>query len=381
MRWTSAIATTTATDAAVGEVMDAVEDGLGGARADLALVFVTDHHAAGFAALSRQLAKRFPGAVVAGCTVGGAIGGGLEVEHRPALAITAAHLPGVTATSHHLGPDPDTWLAPDHDARAVIALPCPETSPVDKLVPWLDRVWPQAVTVGGLASGGMTGRGRGGNTLFVGDARHGAGAAVVTLDGDVAVDALVAQGCKPIGEPLFVTKGLGNVILELDGRPALQVLSELHASLSPADRELCRHSLFIGVASDGARLGRRDVLVRNLIGCDRASGALAVATSVEPGLVVQFHLRDATTSAEDLAELLAEPAAQGAGALLFSCVGRGQALYGEPNHDSAAFARARGPVPLGGFFCNGELGPVAGKTFVHGYTSAFATFRRRGAEA
>jgi small ligand-binding sensory domain FIST len=123
------------------------------------------------------------------------------------------------------------------------------------------------------------------------------------------------------------------------------------------------------------------VLVRNLVGCDRASGALTVAASVEPGQVVQFHLRDAATSAEDLAELLAEPAAPAAGALLFSCVGRGQALYGAPNHDSEAFARARGHVPIGGFFCNGELGPVAGQTFVHGYTSAFAAFRRRGAMA
>ena len=381
MRWASAIATSLTTDAACAEVTTAVTRGLGGARADLVLAFVTDHHAPGFAALSRELAARFPGAVIAGCTVGGAIGGGLEIEHRAALAVTAAHLPGVTATAHHVGGDPDAWLAPDHDARAIIALPCPMTSPVDRLLAWTDRVWPRAVTVGGLASGGMTGRGRGDNTLFLGDARHHDGAVLVTLDGDVAVDTIVAQGCRPVGPPMIVSKGLGNVILELDGQPAMAALTAVHAGLPPDQRALCRHSLFIGLAPDGAHLARRDVLVRNLVGCDRGSGALTVAASVEPGQVVQFHLRDAATSAEDLAELLAEPSAAAAGALLFSCVGRGQALYGAPNHDSAAFARARGPVPLGGFFCNGEVGPVAGKTFVHGYTSAFALFRKRGALA
>ena len=381
MRWASAIATTASTDAACAEVTTAVARELDGARADLLLVFVTDHHGPGFAALSRHLAAQFPGAAIAGCTAGGAIGGGLEIEHRAALAVTAAHLPGVEVAVHHVGGDPDAWLAPEHDARAVIALPCPMTSPVDRLLAWTDRVWPSAVKVGGLASGGMTGRGRGDNTLFVGDARHHAGAALVTLDGDVAVDTVVAQGCKPIGQPLLVTKGLGNVILELDGRPALEVLTELHASLPDHERALCRHSLFSGLAADGDHLGRRDVLVRNLIGCDRGVGALRVAAAVELGQVVQFHLRDAATSSEDLAELLAEPAAPAAGALLFSCVGRGQALYGAPNHDSGAFARARGRVPLGGFFCNGEVGPVAGKTFVHGYTSAFASFRRRGAMA
>jgi len=180
---------------------------------------------------------------------------------------------------------------------------------------------------------------------------------------------------------MIVTKGLGNVVLELDGQPALAVLEALHASLSPADRALCRHSLFVGLAPDGQHLRRPDVLVRNLLGVDRAGGSIRIAASIERGQVVQFHLRDAETSAEDLAELLAEPSVPAAGALLFSCVGRGQLLYGTPNHDSAAFLRARGPIPLGGFFCNGEVGPVRGRTFVHGYTSAFALFRRKAAQA
>lgn len=380
MRWASAIATTSATDAACAEAVASIAGDLGTA-VDLVLAFVTDHHAAGFGHLSATLQRRFPGAAIAGCTVGGAIGGGVEIEHQPALALAAATLPGVTVHTHHLGADAETWLAPDHDADVVIALPCPLTCPTEELLGWTDRVWPGAVKVGGLASGGMTGRGPSANTLFAGGERHRDGAVLVTLAGDVAVDTIVAQGCRPIGPPLIVTKGLGNVVLELDGQPALAVLEAVHASLPPADRALCRHSLFVGLAPDGAHLGRPDVLVRNLIGCDRASGALRVGAQIERGQVVQFHLRDASTSAEDLAELLAEPSAPAAGALLFSCVGRGQLLYGHPNHDSTAFQRARGPVPLGGFFCNGEVGPVHGRTFLHGYTSAFALFRRRAARA
>lgn len=381
MRWASAIATATATDAACAEAAAVIDGELGAASIDLLLAFVTDHHAAGFAQLSAALSRRFPRAVIAGCTVGGAIGGGVEIEHQPALSLTAASLPGVTVHAHHLGPDVDTWLAPDHDADAVIALPCPLTCPTEELLAWTDRVWPSAVKVGGLASGGMTGRGPSANTLFLGGQRHHDGAVLVTLAGDVAVDTIVAQGCRPIGAPMIVTKGLGNVILELDGEPALATLESVHAALPPADRALCRHSLFVGLAADGDHLRRRDVLVRNLVGCDRASGALAVGATIERGQIVQFHLRDAATSAEDLAELLAEPSAPAAGALLFSCVGRGQLLYGQPNHDSSAFLRARGPMPLGGFFCNGEVGPVRGRTFVHGYTSAFALFRRKAARA
>ncbi|HVV88733.1 MAG TPA: FIST N-terminal domain-containing protein [Kofleriaceae bacterium] len=371
------------------ETSRAVASQLGGGRADLALAFVTDHLASGFAQLGAQLARRFPGAVIAGCTAGGAIGGGVEVEHSAALSLCAATMPGVRVTGLHLGPDPSSWPPATAAARgedeptAVLVLPCPLSCSPEKLLAWTDERWPHAVKIGGLASGGMTGRGPSGNTLFLGETRHREGAVIVTFAGDVAVDTIVAQGCRPIGTPYTVTKGLGNVMLELDGVPALAALERLHASLPPGDRALCRHSLFIGLVPGPAPSGlrRRDILIRNLIGCDRAAGAIAIGAPIAVGDTVQFHLRDAETSDQDLCELLAEPQAPAAGALLFSCVGRGQLLYGHPNHDSGAFQRALGPIPLGGFFCNGEVGPVAGRTFLHGYTSAFALFRRRGAQA
>lgn len=391
MRWASAISSARSIDEALAETAGTIAAELAPARTDLVLAFVTDHLAGGFAQLSAGIARRFPGAVFAGCTAGGAIGGGAEIEHRAALSLCAASLPAVRIAGLHLGADPDGWppAAPpaDDDTSAVLLLPCPLSCPTEKLLAWTDARWPHAVKIGGLASGGMTDHGPSGNTLFLGEARHGEGAVVVTFAGDIAVDTIVAQGCRPIGLPMVVTKGLGNVMLELDGAPALRALETLHASLPPGDRALCRHSLFIGLVPGsrpdrpGAALRRRDVLIRNLIGCDRAAGALAVGAQIAVGDLVQFHLRDAETSAQDLRELLAEPQVPAAGALLFSCVGRGELLYGQPGHDSGVFHHALGPIPLGGFFCNGEVGPVGGKTFLHGYTSAFALFRRRGALA
>jgi small ligand-binding sensory domain FIST len=122
-----------------------------------------------------------------------------------------------------------------------------------------------------------------------------------------------------------------------------------------------------------------DLLVRNLVGADEETGALAVGAELRPMTVAQFVLRDARTAAEDLRRLLVRhrgaSARAPAGALLFSCVGRGAGLFGRPDHDTGLFVESLGPAPLGGFFCNGEIGPVGGMTFLHGYTSAFALFR------
>jgi small ligand-binding sensory domain FIST len=211
-----------------------------------------------------------------------------------------------------------------------------------------------------------------------------AGLVGVAMCGDIEVDTIVAQGCRPIGEPMFVTGCQRNIVRELDGRPALKVLQELYQHLEARDQELFRHSLFLGIVMDESRQQYRqgDFLIRNIVGMDSATGALAIGAMLRESLVVQFHLRDAETSAEDLDELLARHARGGhgrgvEGSLLFSCLGRGAALYGRPDHDSEVFRRRLGEIPLGGFFCNGEIGPLHGSTFLHGYTSAFGLFRSR----
>jgi small ligand-binding sensory domain FIST len=205
------------------------------------------------------------------------------------------------------------------------------------------------------------------------------------LAGNVEVETVVAQGCRPVGPPLFVTGARENVITELDGDRPLDVLQRILEAASPEEQRLFRGSLFLGIEmrADRSRYGSGDFLIRNLLGSDPASGALQVAASLEGHRVVQFHLRDGAAAAEDLAHRLertgAATAKDAGGALLFSCLGRGRGLFGEADHDSRAFARALGPVPLAGFFCNGEIGPVEGRTFLHGYTSAFGIFRPKGA--
>jgi small ligand-binding sensory domain FIST len=389
MRWAAAIATEGHLDDAVASACDEVDHGLAGARPDLVLAFVTDHHAARFPMLAPAIAKRYPDALLCGCSVGGAIGGGVEIEHEPALSITAARLPGVRVTPVHAGTDPRKWRdqidvdEPEHSDATFLLLPCPLSAPAEELIDHLDDRWPEATKIGGLASGGMMAHGPRGNTLFLGEERFGGGTVGVALAGDLHVDTIVAQGCRPIGEPLIVTRGAGHVALELDGRPALATLERLIARLTPDERELARHSLFVGVAmTSGGPLGPGDFLIRNLVGIDPQRGAVAAATTLEPGQVLQFHLRDASAAADDLDHLLAaHDGAPPAGALLFSCMGRGRLLFGAPDHDSRVFRNAIGEIPLGGFFGNGEIGPVHGRTFLHGYTSAFALFGPRESRA
>jgi small ligand-binding sensory domain FIST len=205
----------------------------------------------------------------------------------------------------------------------------------------------------------------------------------VSLKGDLAVDTLVAQGCRPIGTPLFVTGVEGTSITSLDGEAPVTILHQLFESLDERDRELLQYALFLGlVMRDGlSSYGPGDFLIRNLIGIDPASGALAVAEHIRVGQVVQFHLRDADTSSADLEAHLAafrrRSPGRPSGALMFSCLGRGEHLYGRPGHDSSLVRNTLGPLPMAGFFCNGEIGPVHGRTFLHGYTSSIAFFRPR----
>jgi small ligand-binding sensory domain FIST len=274
-------------------------------------------------------------------------------------------------------------ISPGSDP-AFLLLPDPLSCPVEDLLSWMDDRWPGAVKVGGLASGGMTARGPAGNSLFLGDDRLTAGAVGIALTGDIAVDTIVAQGCRPVGSPLFVTRADRNVAYELDGEPALRALERLHQNLDAADRALFRHSLFMGVVMREQETYRPgDFLIRNLLGVDPGTGAIAVAAPLSTGMVVQFHLRDAVTSTQDLSAMLHEhDDLMPCGGLLFSCVGRGRLLYGRANHDSDLFHEVVGSgVPLGGFFCNGEIGPVQRRTYLHGYTSSFALFRRRSGTA
>ena len=376
MRWTSALSTRPGGAAALDEVLHALEVL---PAADLLVVFISPQHVEAAGLIASELGAIYPNATIIGCSGGGVIGGGREIEQAPALSITAAHLPDVACRSFLLEdpPGPEDWyerlgIEPEHEP-AFLLLPEPFSTDPMALAASLDAAYPRAVTVGGLASGGT---GPGDHVLFFEDGAHEEGCVGVALYGDVLVEPLVAQGCRPLGRPHRITRGHGNLVAELDGRPAVEVLDETYSELDPLERTLFAHSPMVGLAVESGS----DYLVRHLAGLDRDHGVLAVGGRVEPDQLLQFQLRDRHASAKELGDLL-ERQARGPrpeGALLFSCLGRGKRFYGHPDHDSNLLREHLGDVPIGGFFCNGEIGPVHGRTWLHGYTSSFALFRSRG---
>ena len=373
MQWTSFISRREATTEALEECLDGIAAAF---EPDLVLVFASRHHTARTTDIPRAVAERFENAVIAGCSSWSVIGGGEEVEEGPGLSVTAARLPGVELDSRHIT-DLSALDGYGADVEAFLAIVDSNSTDTDGLVQRLDESYPNAVKFGGFASGGLY---PGANVLFHGHEAVRQGSLVIGFRGNLAVDTIVAQGCKPIGAPLIVLRHQGNVILELDqGKPS-EVLQRLYETLDPEDRRLIPQALNLGIEmrsrSDGV-YQRGDYLVRPIIGIDPNSGALVVSENVTTHAVVQFHLRDARASTEDLHEWLSgfDHKDRHRGALLFSCIGRGVGLFGSPNHDTGMFREMVGDLPVGGFFCSGEIGPVGGQTFVHGYTSTFAVFR------
>ncbi len=392
MKWASSLSVSAHLERAVDEAAARLAGQLAGEEPDLVLAFVSAHHAEAWESLPRLVSARFPRSLLVGCSAGGVIGGGREVEREASLSLTGAAMPGVRLSPFHLEAPalPDAaageaaWrevfnVLPEHDPQFLL-LADPFTFPAEQLLRGLDVAFPAATKLGGLASGG---RAPGRNALFLGPDVHTGGAIGVALTGNVRVDTIVAQGCRPVGQPMFVTRSRRNVIFQLDGRPATQVIEDVYASLAPEEQELFRQSLFLGVVMKESEQVYRhgDFLVRNLVGVDPDAGALAVAATVKDGDVVQFHVRDAQTSASDLDTMLTRfrdsAGSKPTGALLFSCLGRGVGLYGEPDHDSKAVRAHLGELAVGGFFCNGEIGPVQGRTFLHGYTSCVGLFSSR----
>lgn len=395
MQWASAISQQNTLRAALSECVASVRASLGDTAADLAVVFASSEYASDYAGLP-ELAVEMLGeqVMVLGCSGGGIIGGGSEVEQEPAVSLTVACLPGVNIHPLRMEADnlpsldagPDDW----HDAIGVspsdepqfVLLADPMSFPAQNLLLGMDYAYPAAAKIGGLASAAQDARQNG---LFLGRDYHDSGAVGVALSGNIVVETVVAQGCRPIGHPMRITRSDRNFLVELDGEQPIDVLRGLFQQSGQRDRDLMQNSLFLGVVMDALidQPEQGDFLIRNVMGMDQRSGVLAIGEMLKEGQLVQFHLRDADTSAEDLSAVLERYAIDNRenpahGALLFSCLGRGKYLYGRPNHDTEVFHDKVGAsVPLGGFFCNGEIGPVSGTTFLHGYTSSFGIFRPR----
>lgn len=392
MKWASHASGHETLDAALDECAESLLTSMGPNSIDLAIVFISSHHLSDPNRIPNLLQQKLKSKHVVGCSAGGVIGGGKEIEQRPGISVTCGHLPEVKLTPFHINnedlPDldasPESWenitrTFAENDPQFII-LSDPFTIQSENLLMGLDYAFPKSVKIGGLASGN---REHGGNVLILDSDVYEQGALGIALEGKIRIDTIVAQGCRPIGRTMRITRSHQNILMELDGQPPLVTLKDLFPTLNDRDQTLAQHSLFLGMVmdefEDNPNLG--DFLIRNIIGMDSNSGALAIGEMLREGQLAQFHLRDAQTSSDELSALLTKYRAgssvtpETAGALLFSCQGRGLYLYGHADHDTGLFHDTIGEVPLGGFFCNGEIGPVMGTTYLHGYTSSLGVLR------
>jgi small ligand-binding sensory domain FIST len=361
---------------AVGEAVGQVLDGLGDERPDVVMLFASPHHIGAMEDIASSIRGLLDPTVLLGGSAGAVIGGGREVEDSPALSLFAARLPATLLTPVRLevvptpdGPSLVGW--PDHPDGTMLLLADPFTFPADAFLDRVNEDLPKLQIIGGLASAAMQ---PGGNRLVLDEQITDSGAVGVVLSGGVEIRTVVSQGCRPVGKPYVVTRSDRNFILELGGKSALQRLQETATAANDEERELMRQGLQIGCVVDETRLEftRGDFLVRGVVGADQRSGAIAVGDNVPVGRTVQFQVRDAGSADEDLRDLLTS--AEADAAILFTCNGRGQRLFGEADHDAGLVDQLLGPLPLAGCFCAGELGPVGTRNFLHGFTASLALF-------
>jgi small ligand-binding sensory domain FIST len=364
---------------AVGEAAGEILERLDGEGCDLAVCFASTHHVGAFEDIGPALRNILEPRVLVGGTAVAVAGGPHEIEENPALTVFAARLDGATLTpvTLRVQETPDGaaltgWPSLDRSPASLLLFADPFTFPVDAFLQRVNRDLPGLQIIGGLASSAGS---PGGNRLVLDDRVVDEGAVGVFVDGGgIEVRTLVSQGCRPIGRPYVVTRGEQNLIEELGGKPAIERLQELADGASEEERELLRGGLHMGLVVDEhkAEFSRGDFLVRNLLGADESSGALAVGEQVSVGQTVQFHVRDAGAADEDLREMLTGVDAEAA--LLFTCNGRGRHLFTVPDHDAGMVENLLGPIPLAGAFCAGEIGPVGGRNFLHGFTASLALF-------
>lgn len=393
---------------------------LSGLGCDLALVFFSSHHTEQAEAISREVRSIVRPVHCLGVSAESVLGGAVELERSPGIAILGLSAPGVRlgAFTSDSFPPLDAkekehiavlsgGIAAADDTAATIVFVDPFSIPTLQLVPALNKARkldnagkPIGKIIGGLASAA---RAPGGNALFLDGRLKRFGAVGVTLSGPIRVDTIVSQGCRAVGEPMVITRAKNNLILQLAGKPAREVMRDVVNAMTPGERGALSGGLFIGRVLNEykERFGRDDFLIRAVVGEDPGSGSIAVADFVRAGQTVQFHVRDAETASQDLSLLLDGQRLHDrpAGGLLVTCNGRGSRLFPAKNHDAGAVCRAfeqltageqlakpgamivpsglpaGGTFPLAGFFASGEIGPVGSESFLHGNSACLTVFR------
>lgn len=375
----------TAADPRIGALEAAARTAgeLHGRSIDLAVVFASGAHLAAPEATLECVHDELEPDVLIGCGAGGVVGAGREIEGGTAVVVWGASFDdGEVSTFHAEVTEIEEGLAisgvPDlSGAGGAIMLPDPSTFPTDAVLAEVHERAPGVPVLGGVSSARTL---RGEAALFLGDEVVSGGAIGVRLDG-VELLPCVSQGATPIGPELTITAGEGRVIHELAGRPALESLRGVIENLGAAERSILAEGMLLGIVVEQGQpeYVHGDFLVRSVLGGDPEHGTIAVGAPISPGQVVRVHARDAGSADRDLHEALglrrealgSDPAA---GALMFTCNGRGRGMFGAPDHDAKTLAHELGSIPMAGFFAAGEIGPVGGESFLHGFTATVAVF-------
>jgi small ligand-binding sensory domain FIST len=367
--------------AALDQALDAACRPLQGQAPDLLLLFAGTAYRGRFSDLLKHTATRTGALHIAGCSASGVIADARELEDAPGIAALALRLPaGAHLRVKSVSPGdlekptdwPDLLDLPAGACTGLILLADPFTTDVAALIAGLERDYPGVTIVGGMATSAP---GLRGTSVFCGTRSASEGAVVIALGGSATLRPVVSQGCEPIGQPWTITDADRNIVKSIGSRPAYQVLQDTILSLDPPKRGRANNNLLVGLAMDEYldEFKRGDFLIRNLMGVDPSSGAIAIAAQPRIGQTIQFQIRDAQAADEELRHMLQTTVGPpSAAVLLFACNGRGVGLFGQANHDASTVRELLGPLPLAGLFCNGEIGPVGNATFIHGFTASLA---------
>ena len=397
MRFASAFSTSpslrTAIDDTCGAIVDAIDSPIDIAFVFFSCEYVADDTEAGLSIekLAEELVNRLGTDHVIGCSGESIVANQYELQWQPALSIWAASFDAVQIDTCHLefrtmGNDagfegwPDKLAGAWPDGSAIFTVADPFSFPMDVFLQRMNEDRELVPVIGGIASGATQ---PGESRLILGNEVFASGAVVVRINGDFDVDFVVSQGCRPIGNPLVITRAERNEIHELGGHSACDQLHSVFQTLPTREQQMVNKGLHVGrVISeyiDNPQQG--DFLIRNVIQIDEESGMIAIADYVRPGQTVQFQIRDQETAHAELKHLLSQNVSESnsscQAALMFSCNGRGTRMFPVQHHDASLLREIVGAVPVGGFFAAGEVGPVGGRNFLHGFTTSIALFRER----
>ena len=388
MRCHVAISKETDIAQAVEALYESTIHSLGEKSPDLSFLFFSSFFSEETSSLQALIHEKISPKMLIGCMNNGVIGGTEEFEEQPAIILWSAWLPDVTmlpirlTAQEHDGPLslegwPGSLNTQDHQPYLFLFAD-PFTTPIDEVFALMEQDCPGSPVIGGIASGGTD---SGENRLVLNQDMYDSGVVGVAVWGRIEVRTVVSQGCQPIGEPYVITKANRNIVYELGGEKMLDRLKTTMQDLRDSNNPQISQSVQVGLVMNEYRdqFGRGDFLIRDLMGADEKSGGVAISDMVQEGQTLQFHVRDAMAADEELKKLLGKDKSLNGGrpahgVLLFSCNCRGKRFFSQPHHDVGTVRDQIGPVPVAGFFAGGEIGPVGGKNFLHGYTASVALF-------